>query len=351
MALPIPPSLITTTSVKSPEPTSHHGRKHRRVFIGPMLEKVISRTEAQVRKSKNKPLFPSSDSPSDDNMSQIMKNNAFSFFIREGGKVEDWGENEERSAVEEMLKRWRNSEWGAIWSGRKKQSRQTSRWVGGSFEIGDLLGVNILEEPTESIRDRISNRSSRKTSSSPSQTQVQTEEVSLATGIETFDTARTEPGPSISADPQYYSTSQNNHILTSPDAEGQMPGSATSSTALLRPSSGPRHDISQGEALSEVLRPPVAMMPSTVTVTKSDGPGNINLQAKGKGKLVHYADSPSASPEAPGPAPPSEVLERTGSAVAGTSSAATVTTDPSMEWGEVVMRGIWNSIHFFVSCQ
>jgi hypothetical protein len=276
-------------------------------------------------------------------MSQIIKNQAFNFFIQQGGKVEDWGENEETNAVEEMLKRWRDSEWGSILRRRKKQSRrQMSRWVGVSFEIGDVVGVNILGEPAESIRERISSRSnlpSRKVSSSPSQTQIHGEEAPHSFATESYVTAHTEPTPalSISPDPEYYTPSQEHRNLYSPNTTaGPIPSSPTSSTALLRPSL--RNGVFQKKALSEVHHRPTIKMPSTTMKTD----GNINVKTTGKGKIVHYSNSPAAEQEEPVAASPSEVLERTGSAIADTSAAATATTNsqPDIDWGDVVMRGI-----------
>ena len=56
-------------------------------------------------------------------------------------------------------------------------------------------------------------------------------------------------------------------------------------------------------------------------------------KGKGKGKKVHYADEP--------PAPPGEVLDRSGTEVNETSAGAAVqaTAENQVAWGDVIMRG------------
>jgi len=71
----------------------------------------------------------------------VIKAHACEFFKGHGGKDEDWGE-EEMSVREEMLRRWRQSEWGKLQGVKEIGAR--NRWVGTSFDIGVFLGVNIL---------------------------------------------------------------------------------------------------------------------------------------------------------------------------------------------------------------
>jgi hypothetical protein len=129
---------------------------HRRFFIGPMPEKVLAQTEAQVRKKKKRGWFHRSCAPSNgdeadhDSLSNIIQEHAFQFFISQGGNEEDWGAHEAESIREEMLRRWGDSEWGEIWKRRMQKTHEpinVRQWVGGSFEIGNFLGVNILDEP------------------------------------------------------------------------------------------------------------------------------------------------------------------------------------------------------------
>ncbi|KNZ80953.1 Meiotically up-regulated gene 56 protein [Termitomyces sp. J132] len=121
-----------------------------------MPEKVISHTEKQQTEQGVSQPTSQGDERRDE-ISEIIKRNAFSFFIRQGGRPEDWGEDEEHNVVEEMFRRWRDSEWAHIWRRRREKEAvtQPSHWVGNSFEIGQFLGVNILKD-NEATRDIIS---------------------------------------------------------------------------------------------------------------------------------------------------------------------------------------------------
>ncbi|TFK73572.1 hypothetical protein BDN72DRAFT_834437 [Pluteus cervinus] len=140
---------------------------HHRVFIGPMPERVVVHTEAHARKHGHG-LFHSAreEQAADDSqsVSHLLKEHAFTFFLRRGGKAENWGEAEEQSTLEEMMQRWKKSEWGSIWSHRQKQANQSSTfpgsWIGGSFEVGSVLGVNVLQD-SASLRDRATDQLNR----------------------------------------------------------------------------------------------------------------------------------------------------------------------------------------------
>lgn len=291
-----------------------------------MPEKVVSMTETQAHKEKNRGLFRAFTADAEDDMSQIVKDHAFNFFINEGGRVEDWGENEERSTREEMLRRWRDSEWGKIWNRRRKKEshRTTSRWVGGSFEIGHLLGVNMLQEPASSTRVRLSSVTNGKARPSVSQSH------GASTGRESFVTARSHPTITST---KHSPPALNMNGLSILDAEGltPVPESANSSTALLHFAPGA---ASWRKASHELLRRPSVKFPSHSS--RSNIP--LDAKGKGKGKFVHNAGAPDQGP----PAPPSEVLERTGSAVEETSAGAAIAPAPldDLEWGDIVLRGI-----------
>jgi hypothetical protein len=324
---PALPSISVSASNSGPPDDSEH--IHHRVFIGPMPEKVVSKTEAHASKHRKRRLFRHSSTEDEDDISYVIEQNAFTFFLRQGGRAEDWGENEERSTREEMLQRWRDSEWGAIWAHRRKeQTRQTTNnWVGGSFEIGRFLGVNILQE-ADSMKDR--------TSSSVQRVSFSGSRSSFATGTdaagsivqETFITAPSHLDPS---------TYRSGHA--EPRRSGSVDDSTpTSSTALLRPpfpGSGKPNGV---KARTEIIPRPIIKAPSL------NATSDTKIQLKGKGKLVHYADMPEQGES--GPAPPSEVLERSGADVEDTSAGASIvpesgtqSPDSSLDWGDVVMRG------------
>lgn len=293
---------------------------HRRFFIGPMPEKVISQTEAQVFKKKKRGWFNRStqlpgDGDGQDDLSSIIQEHAFQFFLREGGNEEDWEDRAAENVREEMLRQWGNSEWGSVWKRRQKENRApTSRWVGGSFEIGQFLGVNILDQeaagssrhsafskgPSSSIRPTLS------VNSGPSTSRI----VSTTAAEGSFIAAPSKLNPPTVVNPVSLSLS------------------APGSSSLLQPVNG--HDTES--------RSPVSNSSTTALLPVVSQPPLVPK----KSKLVHYADQPRAEAPPPPPAAPTEVLARTGSAVEDTSAGATenVVTHDEMAWGDVVMRGV-----------
>jgi hypothetical protein len=135
------------------------------------------------------------------------------------------------------------------------------------------------------------------------------------------------------------------------EADSQVPGSASSSTALLRPP--PRQNshphmpnaAPPKSILREVSAPELRRNGQSGA---EDGVLPHPPPSPNKGKLVvHYSDTPEVT--TPGPAPPAEVLKRTGSAVEETSAGAAAQALPQddLRWGDIVMRGemLWVCCH------
>lgn len=294
-----------------------------------MPERVISVNEAQVRKHRR--LFNihgiSEDDASDASVARVIKDHAFNFFIKQGGKEEDWGENEEQSVTEEMLRRWRASEWGTLWSHRRqKGTRPTSRWVGGSFEIGNIMGLNILQGTTDMTRDRSSMSTSRRDDASvahPTEDRLD---------AETYVTApSTGPQPSTSMQTERL---EDNSFFPNPvlpeSGDSAADSSPSSSTAkLLRP------PLAVNKPQTDVIQRPAATTPAF----PAHSDGHLAVLDMNRTRQVHYADDVDV--RTPGPAPPAEVLERTGSDVLESSAGATAPSpQPELLWGDVVLRGI-----------
>ena len=357
------PSISVTTHHSDGIPLNDE-HIYRRVFIGPMPEKVVSQTEAKALKHKKRGLFRISTAQEEDDM-DIIKENAFRFFVHKGGHPEDWGEDQEQSTTHEMLQQWRNSEWGIVWGRRRKKESRVepkSYWVGGSFEVGHFLGVNVLQE------NSISTLSTGKVSASKSQSHTEREPLPSTTSTQkTSDITHskvspslpgndaTDRGPSSAARGTFVSTSLDLPPPSCLDIDNGTPyinGTVsvesslrnTSTTALLEPSLGRvRLDGLDGARVQTEIVPRSIIRASSFPVS-ADGQAQGN--GKGKGRFVHYADVPEQVPSSP--VPPSEVLERTGDAVEGTSASA-ITEPPqttSLDWGDVVMRGTGMGIPF-----
>ncbi|KAG6830694.1 hypothetical protein H0H92_015170 [Tricholoma furcatifolium] len=327
----LPPS-ITLSSPDAPlkTPSQAHYDTHTRMFIGPMPERVISQKEKSARGDR-------------DEISEIIRRNAFSFFVRQGGRREDWGEDQERNVVEEMFQRWRSSEWGSIWRRRKESANPasasitTGHWVGGSFEIGRFLGVSMLhDDQTSASGSNVQRPSTSQASQRPS------------TGNETFVTAPTKLGLDTESGASRSSKSERR---VSPDIGATF--HTSSSTSLLRTVPKPSRANGNGAG----ARTTIAVPPRPALAQRLQGPlthsddvlaAGAKANGNGKGKAVHYSDS---LPDQ-GPAPPEEVLDRTDAedlqdTSAGAAAAASEPPDipypslspsSSLNWGDVFMR-------------
>ncbi|KAF9454744.1 hypothetical protein P691DRAFT_716543 [Macrolepiota fuliginosa MF-IS2] len=312
-------------------PAAIHLRQ--RVFIGPMPERVVSQTEAHAHQHHHKGIFlgrmstqeANSDSCTD--VSQIIKDHAFHFFMREGGRVEDWDDEQERGRTEELLKRWRESEWGALWHRRHRQrhgeirdAAPTSRWVGGSFEVGHLLGVNVLDElacvdtpPQEQEGELLLDVSTIMTD----------DQARMHAPARKGDTVTTPP---LRSQPLPASPATTTDVIASPSA---------SDTGLLE---SPKNTGVQKNAST------LSLAARLNPLEFSSSRGSSSKKSKGKEKRqVRYA-AETEELEAPGPVSPTEVLGRTPATVeATTSTAASVHSSPGipaqdLTWGDVVLR-------------
>ena len=305
------------------QPFDAHGARHcgqpahRRVFIGPMPEKVLSQTEAQVRKKKKRGWFNRStplpdDGDGPDDLSNIIEEHAFQFFLGQGGNEEDWGDNEAESVRKEMLRRWGESEWGSEWKRRKAEKHTpANRWVGGSFEIGNFLGVNIIDQEPTGGSSRHSAFSKGPSSS-----------------IRPNSSAESGPSTSRIHQAGLPSNVAGNSLVTAPsklNPSAVIPLHSTASVA------GPSSIIPPTDSHDTESRSPVSNLSTAALLA---GPSQPAIAPR-RSKMVHYADRPAT--EGLPPAPPTEVLARTGTAVEDTSAGATAPHE--MTWGDVVMRG------------
>jgi hypothetical protein len=308
--------------------------KHRRRFIGPMPEGVLT-SEAIVNRQaqKKRSWFSSSSRASaasqedeDQCLRDVIKAHAYEFFKGHGGKDEDWGEAEEKSVREEMFKRWRQSEWGKLRSA--KESGMKNRWVGTSFDVGTFLGVNVLDKPTLTTSP---------TSSPPASPTRSAHATSVGSGkrsgaVETFVTAPTQLSPRSRTPPT------RKDALVSGDPSD--PRDTAFYFAIATPSEE-QPDPIQEESLkgsSQVMDRLQA--PDLISVTRSEGNADHSVtpsQRKGKKKQVRYEDVVYDDE----PASPSNVLARSGQEVAETSAGAVeaARVETVTEEGGVILRG------------
>ena len=88
-----------------------------------MPDSVLQREARQTAKRKSR-LFPfSNDSSDSDEVSRVMKNYALRFFLNEGGREEEWGEQEEQSAYNAAI----DAEWEKMKEAWAKNCQPNSR--------------------------------------------------------------------------------------------------------------------------------------------------------------------------------------------------------------------------------
>ncbi|KAH6912535.1 Pleckstrin homology domain-containing protein [Coprinopsis sp. MPI-PUGE-AT-0042] len=325
------------SDVNRPEPQGHVGHSGRRVFIGPMPEKVVSHIERRVR--EHQPGLPAltlsqlevAGSEDDDEVAEIVRGHAKRFihhhkdrFQRSASHEDDWDEDTEHHLAEEMIQKWRDSEWGKTWHKRHRQRRksdsstvrsmgiQTSQaqWVGGSFEIGTFLGVNVLHGPSAISLKSPTKELNQPAFDSPS---------IVLTPVESLPRPNTGAEPTFSAMGIERSTS----VQSSIDSQSQLLPSRSPDVQLHRPTSL------------------AASGPSKSNET------TLSAKTQGKQRVVRIADGDDAplksspSVRSVPPVPPSVVLGRTESDIdPQTSKGAmrTPVTPTAGQWGDVIMR-------------
>ena len=342
-------------STHSANLTEHSSDDVRRVFVGPMPERVIALSEAKAGSGKKNKLTigsalslgshpePARNESGDrsEEVARALREQAFQFFLHHGGKAEDWGEEREDGLVEDLTRRWKESEWGQLWERRHRRKKglktdlSSAHWFGTSFEVGNLLGMNMMNgqehvtnksvPSARKSQSSIINESDWTSSVAPTN---QTGHQTFTTAPSTFGTARAEQ---LTIDRSR--TRPSHDFLEVPDT---LPSPASSRTGLL---------FSQRSA--ERLKNGNLTAVNDATEIAELVPANV----KGKAKMVHYADLRDQGPvSTPGPVAPEAVLERTHSTVdQNTSMAATIPDETStidtteeLNWGEVVLRGIYN---------
>jgi hypothetical protein len=233
-----------------------------------------------------------------------------------------------------MSRRWRESPWGRLWRGRRDSlNAPRGHWVlpndAGSFQVGDFLGLDTYAEPASPItagpicasptgsEEEAGPSTSRHPPSSPT-----TRDDAFLSARSHVSVLEPEPEPPLRSS-----------LEGSPASTDDVPAAATTSTTgLLRLAAPDADRLLPGRSRTrsdEVTRLKPALKARALAPAKSDGAINgfttdtrhSSDRGKGKGKakkvFVRLPDDPS-----PPPAPPGEVLQRTGGEIHETSAAA-----------------------------
>lgn len=295
-----------TTSNKRDLAVHSDAHRLRRTFIGPLPKRTATQPKG---KGNTRAKLDNAELEDSDGLRDAIRTLALDFFLRHGGVPEQWGEERAQSVRDEMHRRWRQSEWGRSLR-QRKDARADRNWVGTSFEVGVFLGVDTLDK-TSHIEASSSTYTAPGTPSKHAATSTD-----FVTAPSQFSAAQDREDRASYDAPALSESKKNGSISVRTTLLNVDETTADSSTALITPDPGRATDAH--DAMNS---------PSTHRDVPLD-------KVVHKGKLhVHYADAD--------PAPPSEVLTRTGEAVENTSAGAIHQDGPATQvaWGNVVMRG------------
>ncbi|KAL1713014.1 Pleckstrin homology domain-containing protein [Schizophyllum commune] len=305
-----PASSSSASQNTSSTPRGNGTHAHLRYFIGPLPDKIVSDTETRLERSRFRTFLrlpgSSDDNGGADAVSELVRDQAFNIYIREGGREENWGEDREDTVVDDLLRRWRESEWARALSRRKGQG-QAQRWVGNSFEVGNFLGSNVLTE--------------RMYSRNP-------------------DNPPSHPRPhALSLQP--HTDTPLKSIISLPSLAIQSDSAANTPSAPRTPNKRVVHYADSPVKSPKATKPPRS--PISGLPTESGG-----AALSGQQDLSHTSEPLSASPteahypnEEESPVSPTEVLQRSGTDVQDTSAGATqdsLVQAVETDYNGVVMR-------------
>ncbi|OJA08772.1 hypothetical protein AZE42_01293 [Rhizopogon vesiculosus] len=319
------------------ESLASYDHSRRRVFIGPMLEKEASNTDIYSDNRKltqqiESWLHSSAEGLNEDEESfiSVLLRHAFQDFLRQDGRQEDWGQQTETVVRQGIWKRWQESEWGGSLKHRRRDAHATTqRWVGGSFEVGNVLGVNILDNPTASL-PHANHTGSNDQPDGPS----------------TAEHPFVASGQSARAD--VFVSPTNSHAPPSESSTQEVlrESSNSSSTVLINAGVAPEHHRSSRGTLLEDDQPPILKSDKSSTQTGMNKrkasffhggrvitPSDLRTPSgldKGKNRSLDHAIQGTAEVDDV-PAPPAAVLARSGSDVYETSAGVTLERTPSRE--------------------
>lgn len=319
--------------------TPSSGHRARRLFIGPLPQKLL----AVMYEMTNEPFDASYASAVRD----VLDRNTHAFFLRQGGRAQDWDVDARENMRDELTKRWQECPWRRSLQYKPHLRTGAQHWVGNTFEVGSILGVNVLDThaptPTPSGVPKTPQLEPQ-----PEVPYASTTALS-SVGLRSYWTARSQlslPSP------------QGSSSTTSlPEQHGGELSAFSSDSPLLETTSAPPfptdHVPQEGSGAPRSILKQPAGTSSSKPRTKHHGVSLLDWDAKRKVPLRRKERKPSLSAHArrlpledeqaeAGPVSPGAVLARTGSEVVECSAGATAEASPSQEAPDnIFLRGLW----------
>lgn len=317
-----------------------HKRGLKRLFIGPMPEKVVQ-PEVQRRKSSWRERRPhlrghanpaplaamstlslrdqENDSASSSSSSTeqswggtIEEERLFRYFLRKGGHRKEWNRDTRRNTEKEIRMKWKESGWYHAWKGQPS-SGQNKKWVGKSFVIGQVLGTgetasDIAIAVAPDVERGLIGSSTHASVAGSHRTESEVFVATPVSGRSLNEEAIIRPGTSSPLPEIHVQDDVHSSGSGAPASEQHLGTVAISSTSLvpsqLAPSQQSRPQMSVGSLQTSKRRSALKLL--------------VGHRDNAR-KSVNFAGESSSAPLAI-TAPPEEVLARVGSETQGTSA-------------------------------
>ena len=324
MAAPDQATRPPSTGAPRPFRDSH---SHRRFFIGPMPEKMFS-----VSGVVGDAIRRADDGHENGSLSRAMDHHAFQFYMLQGGKLENWNNDTRIHVRADLIRSWRENDWVRRLHRSSRAADRPTRWSGCTFEIGNLLGVNILDKHPQAT----SNLSAAQI---PDHAASAVVDASMA-AVTTEPANSSLPSPTRSLSPRPDESGNDIHssslsrllsasatVLSEPSGTGAAappPRSILKKGFLARKRNGSNHTIERGITPTPLVQTP---------------PAGDEHQIVG--------DLPSGG----SPSLPDDVLARAGDEIVQSSAGATVDAQLRQPRDdEVILRGESMSVTKFILC-
>ena len=281
----------------------------------------------------------------------VLDRNALAFFLRQGGRAEDWDDTARQSVRDELMKRWQECPWMRSLRHKTQRGASHTHWEGTTFEVGSILGVSVLDNhaPTPPAPLVVPEAPLQDSHSLPPHAST-TALSSIAP--RSFRTARSHISPPPSPSPRGSSSTTN-----LPEQYGGELTAFTSGSPLLAMASAPSfptdHVPQQGsDAPRSILKHPTEISSSKprnkrLGVSLLDRGARRKVQLRREGSPLNGAGArrlPLEDEQADErPVSPTAVLERTGNEVIECSAGATAEgTASQVAPGDILLRGLWS---------
>lgn len=342
-------------SLRAPSPSvqadmSSSRRTGTRLFIGPLPEKLLAVMHEITRPeiTGNDDAFI--DAPYASAVRDVLDRNAHAFFLRQGGRAEDWDDAARENMCDELMTRWQDCPWTRSLRHTTPRGVGTSHWVGTTFEVGSILGVNVLDSHAPTSASSVATEAPQQPDTGPGTHPAHASTTALSSiGPRSYWTARSHLSP---PSPQG-STS----TASLPERQDGALPAFSSGSPLLATASAPsfptgRANVPQQESDTpkSILKRPAGISSgklkmkgrSISLLDRREAKRKVQLPPQEGTPLLDDADLRSLPLEGEeaeeGPAPPSAVLARTGNEVVQCSAGATAegTSCPD----DIFLRGL-----------